>query len=136
MHGLTNHRLCSTVVFTTEGKKNWLVSGQVQFKPVLFKGQLHFHFLAYVCLGYWELLQLAPMPPCAPIIVELCFFGGFVLLLAPPYFLSQDAPGSSCVFPVPVLELGHFYGKWYWKPIPEYIGRTDAEAEAPKLANR
>ena len=59
MHGLTNHRLCSTVLFTTEEKKkNWLVpvSGQVQFKPVLFKGQLHFHFLAYVCLGYWELL--------------------------------------------------------------------------------
>ena len=86
---------------------------------MLFKGQPYFYFLAYVCLGYWELLQLAPMPLCAPIIVELCFFGGFVLLLVLPYFLSQDAPGSSCIFPVPVLESGHFYGKWYWKPIPE-----------------
>ena len=36
----TNHGLCSTVEFTL--KKNPHVSGLVQFKPVLFKGQLYY----------------------------------------------------------------------------------------------
>ena len=80
---------CVVVQYLLLRKKNWLVSRQVQFKSVLFKGQPYFHFLAYVCQGYWELLQLAPMPLCAAITVELCFFGGFVLLLVLPYFCHK-----------------------------------------------
>ena len=36
-----NHGSCSTVVFNNE-KKNPSISGPMQFKPVLFKGELYF----------------------------------------------------------------------------------------------
>lgn len=39
----TNWELHSTVAFTTGKKKHPLISGPMQFKPLLFKGQLYLH---------------------------------------------------------------------------------------------